>query len=449
MITHKLNKEELIEWALEFPFYQWFYTEKTGIDNLDKITYENVPILEKKFFFEYEEKFGEPYYTGIEESEGQFIETTSGTTGKPLQVVRDFRKVQTLFKCIVQMLHHYMDTKPVMLAQAYPKGTLNIYTVQFPRRKEYEEIKDSLEIVNISIPHSLNVDEIVSSIEQYGVNALADPTGQWSYELIKREVPLKELGVKIAMVAFCEPHVRTKILKEVDLFGAYFGTDCSGAFSCPHYMDVPGAYHPFEELGDVYVHENGTIKEFGKGLLVVNRYRNELFPFVKYTPEDIARIEKVTCACGREKIFYMLGRAEREVRVPRELENPIRLDDVEKVLSPEGTYVMVYAKVKGQRERKDLYGEYRCLISFVEKDVPTPERSEELAQEVADINAVSGIAYALPVVCVPEGTFAAIQMKERKRRTFFSAIDVFPKEYLHLVDMAREVGIDIVVPLVK
>jgi len=70
----KMDKQALIEWALEFPFYRWFYTEKSGITDLDKITYEDVPILEKKFFFEYEEKFGELYYTGIDLSKDSYFE---------------------------------------------------------------------------------------------------------------------------------------------------------------------------------------------------------------------------------------------------------------------------------------------------------------------------------------------------------------------------------------
>jgi phenylacetate-coenzyme A ligase PaaK-like adenylate-forming protein len=446
MITRKLNKQELIEWALEFPFYQWLYTEKGGVNNLDNITYQHAPILEKKFFFEYEEKHGEPYYTGIQESEGQFIETTSGTTGKPLKLVRDYKKVQVLFQCIGQVMRHYTTKKPVILTQAFPQGSMNIYLVQFPRRKEYNQVKDLLEIVNIPIPRALDLHDVISSIEQHNVNTILDPTGQWVHQLMKREVPLKEAGIDVILVGYCEPQVRTEILNQFLLLSGYFGTDCSGAFACPHYMEVPGAYHPFEELGEVYVLEDGTVKEYGEGLIVIDRYIHELFPFVKYTPEDIVRIEKVNCSCGRKKVFYMLGRAEREVRVPRELENPIRLDDVEKVVSPEGKYLLVYAKAKDGR---GPYDEYRCLISFVEKDVQEPERSEELAQKVAKINSCEGIEYALPVVFVPEGTFTIIQMKERKLRTYFSVIDTFPENYLHLVDIARKVGIDIIVPSKK
>lgn len=441
-VTNQDN-QELIELALQFPFYRWFYTEKTGIGDLDKITYKNAPVLEKKYFFEYEEAFGEPYYTGMKESDDTYTERTSGTTGKPLEMIRPYTNLQLLYQILGEALHRYLHTKPVMITQGYESGTWNIYWVQFPKRKEYKKVGSLITVANVPFKQILDPDEVSAHIKAHGANVLFDPTGQWTYTLLKKDAPLKKLGIKVIMVLNPDPGVWNELVKNFEWCGMYGGTDGCGSTTCP-YLERPGMYHPHEEYAEVYVLDNGTVKEFGEGLLVVNKYHNQLFPFIKYIPHDMVKLEQRTCQCGKEKILYMRGRAAREVRVPEEFETVIRLDDVESILSPEGPYLMTYSKIK---DDEAMYGEYRALISFIEKDtISRPELNKKLTHAITDAHKCEYSDYALPVILVPEGTFTHTQMKDLKLRTFFDTVRMFPKQYLNLVDIAREVGYDIVVP---
>jgi len=411
----KMDKQALIEWALEFPFYRWFYTEKSGITDLDKITYEDVPILEKKFFFEYEEKFGELYYTGIDLSKDSYFERTSGL---------------------------YLHTRPVILTQEYKSGTVSFSLVEFPKRTEYKAVEDSVGVVNIPMKTMLDPDAVSEYISTYGVNVLADATGHWTHALLEK-VPLKDLGIEVILGIIPDPALWDNLLKNFQWCGLYVGADGPGAATCPHCYTQRGVYHPCEDLAEVYVVENGKIKEYGEGLLIINRFSEELFPFIKYTPQDRVKIEKTLCACGMEKYIHMLGRAVRDVRVPRPTDFTIRLDDVEAILSAEGKYLMIYAKVKNE---KTIYGEHLALVSFVEKEtIVTPELSSELSQKIADVSNCT-VPYAVPVILVHEGTFTQIQKKDRKMRKYISVIEKFPPEYSHLVEVARKAGCEIIVP---
>jgi hypothetical protein len=443
MKNKKLSKQELIELALEFPFYRWFYTEKADIDDLDKITYENAPILEKKFFFEYEKKCGEPYNTGIKECGETYSESTSGTTGRVLEMIRPYKSLKILYAAFGETLHKYLGKKPVILVQEYPAGSLNHLWIQFPKMKEYREVEDLIGVASIPCKDILDPDVISSHITTSGANVLFDPTGQWTQLLLEKDVPLKNLGIGAVMVVNPEPHIRNEIAKNFKLMGLYGGIDGCAAATCPH-MKEPG-YHPFKDYADAYVLEDGKIKEFGEGSLVVDKYNEQAFPFIKYMPHDMVKIEQKVCQCGEEKFLSMLGRVGREVRVPTQIDTIIRLDDVETVLSPEGRYLMVYTKIKSDTTD---YGEHRILLSFVEKeDISHPQESKELSQKIADIHESDYIAYAVPVVLVPNGTFTHTQMKEQKLRNFFTAINTFPKEFFHLVDTAKEVGYEIITSL--
>lgn len=443
MKTEKLDKKALIELSLEFPFYRWLYTEKGGIKDLDKVTYENAPVLEKEFFFEYEETCGEPYNTGIDTTKDTYTESTSGTTGKRLEIVRPYTNLQILFKFLGEMLYHYLDAKPVFLTQEYKAGTVYVSLVEFPKRKEFKEVEDIIAIFNVPWDSIMDPDEVIQYIEANGANVLVDATGHWTHELMKKDVPLKELGIEVISGIMPDPTLWDEIIKNFKWFGMYIGSDGPGASTCINCYERRGVYHPCEEYAEVLVYDKGVINEYGEGLLVINRYNEEVFPFIKYTPQDIVKIESTACQCGKEKYLFMQGRAVREVRVPKPTEAKIRLDDTERLLAQEGSYLMFYAKIKNV---KVLYGEYLALITFLEKDISEPERNREIAQKIADINSYSYVAYALPVIQVPRGTFTPVQEKDRKHRKFINAVSEFPQDYLHLVDMAQKVGIEIVVP---
>ena len=443
MKIEKLDNEALIEASLRFPFYRWFYTEKGGIKDLDKVTYEDAPVLEKKFFFEYEEECGEPYNTGIDRSKDTYTESTSGTTGKRLEIVRPYTNIQILLAFLGEMAHQYLNTKPVFLTQEYQSGTVYVSLVEFPKRKEFKEVEHLLTIANVPWENIMDPDEVSHYIESYGANILVDATGHWTHGLMKKGVPLKELGIEVISGIIPDPTLWDEIIRNFKWFGMYIGSDGPGASTCPHCYERRGVYHPCEEYAEVYVVDGGKVKEYGEGLLIINRYNEEVFPFIKYAPQDLVKIEHTTCNCGKGKYLYMQGRAVREVRVPKPTEAKIRLDDTERLLSSEGNYLMIYAKVKNE---KYLYGEYLALVTFLEKNISQVELNEELAQKIADINASSYAAYALPVIQVPEGTFTPVQEKDRKHRKFINVISEFPQEYLHLIDVARQGGVEIVVP---
>ncbi|MGD2249136.1 MAG: hypothetical protein PVF58_12085 [Candidatus Methanofastidiosia archaeon] len=439
----KPNKQELMKLALEFPFYQWFYTEKSEINDLDKLTFGNAPILEKKFFFEFEEKYGKPYYTEIKECEAVYTESTSGTTGKPLEMVKNFKNLQLLYSAVGKALRNYLNRKPVMLVPKHPPGTWNKYWVQFPKRKEYKKVENLITVVNMPFDDILDPDEVSHHITTSGANVLFDTIGQWTYTLLKKGTPLKNLGIEVVLTINPEPHIWDEIAENFQWASMFGGTDGCGAITCP-YMDRLGTYHPYEDYAEVYVLEGEKVKEFGEGLLVINKYNKQLFPFIKYTPHDLVKIEEKTCQCGESKYLYIRGRAAKIVRVPNQIDTTIRLDDVETVLSSEGSYLMVYAKI---RSDKSIFGKHRALLSFVEKEnVSCPKKSEKLSQKIADFQDRDFIAYALPVILVPEGTFTQTQIKDLKLRNFFKAIYSFPRDYLYLIDIAKEAGIEIIIP---
>jgi phenylacetate-coenzyme A ligase PaaK-like adenylate-forming protein len=444
MNAGKIDKQSLVELALKFPFYQWFYEKEIERKGIDGITYDDIPVLEKENFFEYEKSFGEPYFTGIRECMNSFIESTSGTTGKSLDMIRPFKTLELLYAAIGKSLSQYLSSRPVMMTQEYPSGTWNTYWVQFPKQDEYKAVEDLIGIVNVPLDHVLDADEVSHAIVSSEANVLFDPTGQWTHALLKRDLALRKYGIQVIMVLNPEPHIWEEIARNFQWAGMYGGTDGCGAVTCP-YIKRPGVYHPYEDYAEVHVLEDGKVKEYGEGLLVIDKYNEQLFPFVKYMPHDMVRLKREPCQCGEGKSLYMLGRAAREVRVPNQIETAIQLGDVEAILSTEGQYLMVYTKI---RSNETIYGEHRVLISFVErKDVSSPRESKELSQKIAEIHGRGYIAYALPVVLVQEGTLTGLQMEDVKLRNFLNAITTFPYKYRTLIEVSREVGLEIVSPV--
>ncbi len=376
----------------KYPFYKWCY-DKAGISP-EELEKGNVPVIDKTAFFEYEDEKGQPYYyyKGLNaEHPDAFIAQTTGTTGRPLQVL--FTKRDSAMKTALETRFSDIIKRDGELRTLYPSETsehmLNIYAISGIHEKQFFFPAGSLE-------------EKLSLLKRARPHIIFDLTTDIIRYMVKNEIDMAEYGIEYVVYLRLEPSLKEKIRKQVKPCSVFGAIDAlMAAFGCPLNEERRHLYSP-ECIYEV-LNENGEVTETGEGLLV-STLPLKGFPLIRYTNRDRVKSVESHCECGYTgRDLEFLGR-EHGVKIPTAEEVMIDYERVfEAFMDKPYTDRVMTALMDVEEEGRPE----NILATLIECEVKEPTLDKEMSVEVMWIG--SGNVFPrhlkyLPVIYVPKGT---------------------------------------------
>ena len=435
-IKKRESIESVIKRALDFPFYQWFW-------NNEERPYEELPMLTKKDLFKYTALTDRNYYEGYEKVVSApyvFFLTTSGSTGRLLEVPRSYHNIVWLFRSLSRNLRIQVGTKPVMIAPICRPEDVFSHVINFPLKNEIlrelyqKELEPYMEIVPApyeEIPRKV--------IDDTRINVIWDLQGVWFYENFI-ETSRDMSNIKALQAGALNPSVIEPILKSgIKINSIYAGVDLNipNGQSCPVEFSYLTFHVPEEYIEFTHVYKNGEIKEEGKGELITSV--DSPFPLIKYASGDLVELSKVKCGkCGYKGVdLKLLGKAVSEVRI-RSVDGPdIDINKLIRDLSGFGQVLVMYGKLRS--ERYPDKGEFRGIVSFVEADIDRPILTDQFDQIIMQGFGMYN-KFAMAVILVPRGTISNIRVRDRKPREYIDVMQQFPSLYEPCRETAGELG---------
>jgi hypothetical protein len=413
----------------KYPFYKWCY-DKAGISP-EELEQGKVPVIDKSAFFEYEDEKGVPYYyyKGLNmEDPDTFVARTTGTTGRPLEVL--FTKYDLPMKTALETRFSDIIEREGELRTLYPGETsehmLGIYGIQGNYEKQFFFPRGTLEkklaYLKKARPHV--VFDITTDVIRY---------------LVKNEVNMAEYGLEYVIYLRMEPSLKEKLKKQVKLCSVFGAIDAlMVAFGCPLDEERRHLYSP-DAIYEVFT-EDGEVQETGEGLLV-STFSLKGFPLIRYTNRDRVQIAESSCECGYTgRDLDFLGR-EHGVKVPTPEEVMIDYERVFEAFMEKPYTERVMTAFMDIEE--DGIPE-NILATFIECDVEEPKLDEGMAVEVMWVG--SGNVYErhlkyLPVIYVPNGTIPWSTLGRLKSyvKLTAGASEETRKLYEHFMDIVEKV----------
>ena len=412
------------------PFYKWFY-RSYGVQP-DSCPFEDLPILRKQDFFEYEEETGTPYYDPLPAEDFEEI-FTSGTTAKPLKLLRSARwgpkrLERRSILCFMQYIQKWFsDVKRIILldhkhplTELHCKGFKELgYTIVRVPSEKWNDIKYLSKVIPSSRP-----------------TCLFDLSGSWLEFLAKKDLPLHKMGVRLGITMTIDTKTEEMLGDEVKVICYFAGREIGemvGA-NCPYQNTY---YHRIRNDVLLGVDVRGNYRQKGEGDLIctVDQF---YFPFIKYANGDIVRLDKFNCKCGFSGISLQFIRRKMSVKVPDNSGAIVDLKNLYNAFSEqfEGRILMVYLRARRDEEL------IRILAVLIEDSEVNMPRLDPKLSEDALWTSAGGYTYwshALPVILVPEFSIPRFDSQSVKKRTFINAVDsILPTEYKHLIKCVEE-----------
>jgi len=267
--------------------------------NVDLSEWKNIPCISKKDIKDYE-KFGKKFLF-VDEKDIAEVKMTTGTTEESLIIYLSKKDIEMRDKKI-----------EISVRENYPQNAriMSLFPLNFPGRhinayKDYifveGDIYNLFQAANLIL--RLNIDcirtfpsiafklgEILKRIEYDKIRLLVF-AGEGTSELTKKQL------IKYY------PNASIRKLSGMTEF-SNLGWQCENLKDTESYHIVPEEFLKYEILL-----EDGEIKEFGKGELVVSiLWDDSAFPLIRYRTGDLINLNENNCECGNKKEFSILGR---------------------------------------------------------------------------------------------------------------------------------------------
>jgi len=427
-----------------YPFYKWFY-ESNDI-NWKKIDYKTLPIVTKKTIIEYQKQSNMPYYKHKNRKnipEEAIIATTTGTSGRPLEVLftpKDAFRFFSYYVGLSIIKYLYKDTlRSKILAYFLTRG------IKKTNIKSYAFKKSS---INILIPDSGedNMNLIYDGGDEYGLiekipldkttnkkylqkyftskkpTVIVDTSGQWIKFLVE-EFDLNKDKLKL-VISYEEDEILKKELNNRGIgFLRVFGCQEGGCLGTTcEYTDNFHVVSPFSLL---IRDKSGVNKPTGRGELIFTT-PYELFPFINYSNGDIIDLNLLKCKCGYVgQTFQFLGR-HMMVKVPNVLGMYFDIQGIINLLEHtfKSSFLITYipVKIKNQGETVNI-----IAIFIEDKNCIHPKINNNLSRKcliAGGYKSDERFVILFPVIKVPEKSIPSTLLRSTgmKKRRFFNGV---------------------------